>query len=340
MIWSLLITSIEIILTHESRSVSDCHSSLTYRYAVADLVFYLVSGVIGFLLSLLLEIANRKAFIDHRSLVQLKLKLGFEKEKEETLLNSCLPKYLIEKVRGDIQAVMANRVAGSTIPTRPFNQLYMEKYKEVSILYADIVNSMLLAAKLTPSELVETLNDLFGRFDESAEANNCLRIKLLGDCYYCVSGVPEYDANHAINCVRMGLEMIDIIRSVREERFVNVDMRIGVHSGMVLSGLLGLQKWQYDIWSRDSMKASSMEHHGVPGKVHITSETMALIPESKLENFKITPHTHESEDTWLVERRTKVNYNPSSTLTRKKGHSEHLKRYMGHIRVSNLSHLT
>lgn len=331
-ILSLLITSIEIILTLESRSVSDCHSPLTYRYALADLVFYLVSGVIGFLLSLLLEIANRKAFIDHRMLVQLKLKLGFEKEKEETLLNSCLPKYLIERVRGDIQAVMANRVAGSTIPTRPFNQLYMEKYKKVSILYADIVNSMLLAAKLTPCELVETLNDLFGRFDESAEANNCLRIKLLGDCYYCVSGVPEYDANHATNCVMMGLEMIDIIRSVREERFVNVDMRIGVHSGMVLSGLLGLQKWQYDIWSRDSMKASNMEHHGVPGKVHISAETMSLIPESTLESFKIRPHTYEGEDTWLVERRNKVTFISTGTLTRKKGHSEHLKRYMGNIR--------
>lgn len=328
---SLVITFIEIILTLETRSVSDCHSSLTYRYALADLVFYLVSGVIGFLLSLLLEIANRKAFIDHRSLVQLKLKLGFEKEKEETLLNSCLPKYLMQKVRGDIEAVMANRVAGSTIPTRPFNQLYMEKYTKVSILYADIVNSMLLAAKLSPNELVETLNDLFGRFDESAESNNCLRIKLLGDCYYCVSGVPVYDANHAKNCVVMGLEMIDIIRSVREERFVNVDMRIGVHSGMVLSGLLGLQKWQYDIWSRDCMKASSMEHHGVPGKVHVSSETMALIPDTTLDGLKVTPHSHEGEDTWLIERKVKSNF-ATSTLTRKKGHSEHLKRYMGNIR--------
>jgi len=98
------------------------------------------------------------------------------------------------------------------IPERPFNKLYVKKYKNVSILYADIVNSMVLTASLTPNDLVETLNELYGRFDETAEKNNCLRIKMLGDCYYCVSGLPEFDENHAINCVRMGLTMIRIIK--------------------------------------------------------------------------------------------------------------------------------
>lgn len=65
---------------------------------------------------------------------------------------------------------------------------------------------------------------------------------------------------------------------MREVRKIDVDMRIGVHSGMVLSGIMGLHKWQYDIWSLDSMQASAMEHNGVPGHVHITKTTLDLIP--------------------------------------------------------------
>ncbi|KAK7083434.1 Adenylate cyclase type 2, partial [Halocaridina rubra] len=84
----------------------------------------------------------------------------------------------------------------------------------VSILYADIVNFTPLTTKLPVDQLVEMLNDLFGKFDHVSEENNCLRIKILGDCYYCVSGVPEYTDRHANNCVQVGLKMIDIIRDV------------------------------------------------------------------------------------------------------------------------------
>ena len=72
--------------------------------------------------------------------------------------------------------------------------------------------------------------------------------------------------------------MINFKRTVRDEIQVNVDMRIGVHTGMVLSGLVGLKKWQYDIWSLDSMKASQMEHDGKPGYVHVTKTTLDLVP--------------------------------------------------------------
>jgi adenylate cyclase 2 len=108
----------------------------------------------------------------------------------------------------------------------------------VSILYADIVNFTPLSEQLSSADLVKTLNELFGRFDQIAQENQCLRIKILGDCYYCVSGLPisRPQQINAENCVNMGLQMIDTIRFVREATAHNVDMRIGIHTGNVLCG--------------------------------------------------------------------------------------------------------
>ena len=209
---TLLIIVLELSLTFKRRLAMACKSDLVIKFCVADLFFNFFCSIFGLYMTFLLEIAIRRAFMNHRSCVESTFKLELEQEQQEQLLNSCFPRHLIDDVRNDIRATISKIARQETIPLRPFNKLYVKKYKNVSILYADIVNSMILTASLSANDLVETLNELFGRFDESAEKNHCLRIKLLGDCYYCVSGLPDYDENHAINCVRMGLDMIKIIR--------------------------------------------------------------------------------------------------------------------------------
>lgn len=92
-----------------------------------------------------------------------------------------------------------------------------------------------------------------------------LRIKFLGDCYYGVSGIPIKDKRHARNCVELGLRMISDIRDLRATRKINIDMRIGIHSGSLIGGVMGSCKWQYDIWSKDVAIANKMESTGVTG---------------------------------------------------------------------------
>lgn len=104
-----------------------------------------------------------------------------------------------------------------------------------------------------------------------------MRIKFLGDCYYCVSGVPVKNKLHAKNCVELGLQMIRDIRELRLERHLSIDMRIGIHSGNIIGGVMGANKWQYDIWSKDVVIANKIESTGVSGKIHITNATLELL---------------------------------------------------------------
>lgn len=211
---SIFIILMELYLTFHQRNEMTCSNQFITIFTIADVMFYLFSSSFGFYMNILLEIANRHSFMNHRSCVESTFKLDYEQDQQEQLLNTIIPRHLTDTVKADIRTMISKIAMQETITPKPFNKLYVEKYKNVSILFADIVNSMVLTASLSPNDLVETLNELFGRFDECAEKNNCLRIKLLGDCYYCVSGVPNYDENHAINCVRMGLDIINIFRLV------------------------------------------------------------------------------------------------------------------------------
>lgn len=212
---------------------------------------------------------------------------------KEKTIHSLIPNHIANTLMTEeVQSLINSEGGGSQLPF-PLYQL-----ENVSILFADIVGFTSLSATMPAASMVAILNDIFSKFDHLAEVHSCEKISTLGDCYFCVSGCPQPDPNHASNIVDMGLDIVAELKRYKQEKGFDIDMRVGIHTGTVLSGVIGTKRFKYDVWSEDVTLAGQVERCGMPGEVVITEMTHKHITSNyvcekiELQNFpsKITTY--------------------------------------------------
>ncbi|XP_017965277.2 adenylate cyclase type 9 isoform X2 [Drosophila navojoa] len=267
----------------EAASGSDPNHKILMLRIMAHLSVHLV-GVHVLIMNL---VRMRGTFMKVGQNLLVRRQLEMEKQLKEKMIHSVMPPKVADMLlnEGGSGGLDPNQPPESHY-MRPrashdvkslFRPFHMHSMDNVSILFADIVGFTRMSSTKTAEQLVEILNDLFERFDDLCSLSGCEKISTLGDCYYCVSGCPEPRADHAICCVEMGLGMIDAMRCFDAQRHEGVKMRVGVHTGTVLCGIVGTRRVKFDVWSNDVSLANKMESSGKPEQVHISQETSSFL---------------------------------------------------------------
>jgi|GEM_PF-6209265 len=188
--------------------------------------------------------------------------LAIEKEKSEHLLLNILPE--------EVSAELKERGATTA-----------KEFDAVTILFTDFVNFTTAGERMNPKELVEELHYCFKAFDEITDQYHIEKIKTVGDAYLAVSGLPEPDENHAMHIVRAALDIRNLMHARRvalgDKTF---EVRIGIHSGPVVAGIVGVKKFAYDIWGDTVNTAARMEQSGEAGKINISESTHELVKDN------------------------------------------------------------
>lgn len=216
---------------------------------------------------------------------------------------------MVIMVYGYIEKQKANRIIArerdkneklllNTLPIKVVNDLKTrgvsepEKFNEVTVFFSDIVGFTKMSSTLDPKKLINELNEIYTRFDEIVTENHCERIKTIGDAYMAVCGMPNPDDHHAENILRTAVGIIRYLNERNENSALKWKVRIGIHSGTVVGGIVGVKKYIYDVFGDTINTASRMETSSEPMRINISNSTYELIKDSGIVrelNLKFTP---------------------------------------------------
>jgi class 3 adenylate cyclase len=188
-----------------------------------------------------------------------------EKEKTEELLLNTLPLKVVNDLKTN----------GYTDP---------ESFENVTVYFSDIVGFTNISTSLEPAVLIGELNEIFTAFDDIMERNNCERIKTIGDAYLAVCGMPDKHDNHAQLMARAAIEIREYLEERNLKSEINWKIRIGLHSGKVVGGVVGVRKYIYDVFGDTINTTSRMESNSEPMRINVSETTWQLIRDQ----FKFT----------------------------------------------------
>ena len=246
---------------------------ITYSL-IGRILFYVCLLIAGVTTSHLSQLRLHATFWKIAQCVLSHKTLDLERELEEKTILSMMPKPFADElmnIRVQLAFMFKQNIEheGEHI-NLPFT---MSSVDRVTILFADIVDFTEFSSSLSAAELVGILNEIFSTFDELVTKHQCEKISTLGDCYFCVSGCPEPQVNHAENCVNMGMAIVEALDNFRKRTQQPIEMRIGIHTGSVFCGVMGTRKFKFDVWSKDTTIANRIESVGTPGRVLISQTT-------------------------------------------------------------------
>lgn len=215
---------------------------------------------------------------------------------------------IVDRQKAEIEGLLLNILPSEVAKELQVNgHATPRNYESVSVMFTDFVGFTSLADKISPEELVQELNACFMAFDNIVVKHNLEKIKTIGDSYMCAGGIPTPNDQHVDNIIKASLEIKNFISEHNKKRSVDGlapwELRIGIHVGPVIAGVVGKTKYAYDIWGSTVNIASRMESNGIPGQVNISSYTYELIKDRYKCNYrgKIYAKNIGEIDTYFVE---------------------------------------
>ena len=254
--WALLVTFSYALIAQAVILIANNYTSEELWIAQMGIWFGMLSCSLG---GYYLEQSIRTSYVQGIIIDQQQRDLEKEQERSERLLLNVLPEEICERLKLDTGQIIADR------------------FDSISVLFADIVGFTALSSQLPAHEVVSFLNDLFIRYDDLVEKYNLEKIKTIGDAYMVAGGIPVPDQSHAVKVVDFAFDMMKETEKFNRKNEKDVRIRVGIHSGPAVAGIIGKKKFLYDLWGDTVNTASRMESSGVAGKIQLTYSTYSLV---------------------------------------------------------------
>jgi adenylate cyclase len=184
--------------------------------------------------------------------------LEHERQRSESLLLNILPQVVVERMR-EGENVIADRITDATI------------------LFCDLVGFTALSQELSADRTIELLSQIFSAFDRLALEHGVEKIKTIGDAYMVAAGIPQPQADHVLRIVMLAPRLLQSVSAIAAQTGLNLQARIGIHTGPIVAGVIGTHKFVYDVWGDTVNTASRMESHSLPGRIQISAATRAAL---------------------------------------------------------------